>query len=49
MYDERNIENNEIGNQNNEETIKSYIDMRTGLIHQDFSWFFDQNLGDDED
>ena len=47
--DERNIENNEIRNQNNEEKIKSYIDTRTGLIVQDFSWFFDKNLGDDED
>lgn len=48
MYDERNIEEVKIQDQKTEE-IKSYIDSRTGLIHQDYSWFFDHSCGDDED
>lgn len=46
-YDERN-EEVKIENQKPEE-IKSYIDIKTGLVYQDFSWFFDHSCGDDED
>lgn len=48
MYDERNIEEVKIEDQKTEE-IKSYIDIKSGLIHQDYSWFFDHSCGDDED
>lgn len=49
MYDERNIEEVKIEDQKSEEEIKSYIDSRSGLVYQDYSWFFGHSCGDDED
>lgn len=51
MYnEEKNIENNgiEIKDQKTEE-IRSYVDIRSGLVHQDYSYFFSQNCGDEND
>jgi non-homologous end joining protein Ku len=48
MYDERNIEEVKIEDQKTEE-IKSYVDSKTGLIYQDYSYFFSHSCGDDDD
>jgi non-homologous end joining protein Ku len=48
MYDERNIEEVKIEDQKTEE-IKSYVDSKTGLIYQDYSYFFGHSCGDDDD
>lgn len=48
MYNEENNEEIRIEDQKEME-IKSYIDSRTGLVHQDYSWFFGHSCGDDQD
>lgn len=48
MYDERNIEEAKIQDQKTEEIV-SYVDSKTGLIYQDYSYFFGHSCGDDED
>lgn len=48
MYNEENNEEIRIEDQK-EMGIKSYIDSRTGLVHQDYSWFFEHSCGDDQD
>lgn len=48
MYDERNIDEVKIQDQKTEEIV-SYVDSKTGLIYQDYSYFFGHSCGDDED
>jgi hypothetical protein len=46
--DERNIDEVKIQDQKTEEIV-SYVDSKTGLIYQDYSYFFGHSCGDDED
>lgn len=49
MYNEENNEEIRIQDKETEMEIKSYLDLKTGLVHQDWSGFFSHSLNDDQD